>query len=147
MAFIITPLCMLLFGIVVYGYLMSFRQNMTQAGAEGARAGAVAPPDQDPSTHYYALNQAMDTTNQALTSFGQSCGTTVSSSGTSQVSSNGRSTCSVSVAPCPSPSTAQCVTVTVTYDYEHHPLMPSVPIVTNFIPSTFTSTFTAQVNQ
>ena len=147
MAFIITPLCMLLFGIVVYGYLMSFRQNMTQAAAEGARAGAIAPPDADPDTHVYALNQATDATNKALGSFGQGCGTTVSSSDSSEVSSDGKSTCSVNVGACPAPSTAQCVTVTLTYDYNHHPLMPSVPLVTNFIPSTFTSTFTAQVNQ
>src|SRR5205085_1642295 len=42
MAFVLVPLCMLLFGILIYGYLMSFRQNMVQAAAEGARAGAVA---------------------------------------------------------------------------------------------------------
>lgn len=134
MALIITPLCLFLFGILIYGYLMSFRQNMTQAAAEGARAGAVAPPDADPSTHYYAINQATDATNKALQSFGEGCG-------------NGRSTCNVVVGTCPSPSTATCVTVTVTYDYAGHPLMPSVPIVTNFIPNNFTSTFTAQVNQ
>jgi len=134
LALILTPLCMLLFGIVVYGYLMSFRQNMTQAAAEGARAGAVAPPDATPDTHDFAISQAMDATNQALGSFGEGCG-------------NGRSTCSVTVAPCPSPSAAQCVTVTVSYDYQHHPLMPNVPLVSGFIPGTFTSTFTAQVNQ
>lgn len=134
LALIITPLCMLLFGIVVYGYLMSFRQNMTQAAAEGARAGAIAPPDASPDTHYYAINQATDATNKALQSFGEACG-------------NGRSTCNVVVAACPTPSTAQCVTVTVTYDYANHPLMPNVPIVSGFIPGTFRSTFTAQVNQ
>src|SRR3954453_6472840 len=71
MAFIITPLCMLLFGIVIYGYLMSFRQNMTQAATEGARAGAIAPPDADPGTHVYAVNQATDATYKALRSFGE----------------------------------------------------------------------------
>ena len=33
MAFMIAPLCLLLFGIIVYGYLMSFRQNMHRASA------------------------------------------------------------------------------------------------------------------
>jgi Flp pilus assembly protein TadG len=131
MAFIITPLCMLLFGIVIYGYLMSFRQNMTQAATEGARAGAVAPMDPG---HTKAISAATEATNSALHSFGESCG-------------QGGYTCVVAVDTCPTVgSTAQCVTVTVRYDYAHHPLMPSVPLVTNFIPGEFRSSFTAQVN-
>lgn len=130
MAFLIAPLCLLLFGIIVYGYLMSFRQNMTTAAAEGARAGALAPNsvgDVD------AITQATDATNHALESFGEDCG-------------NGRMTCTVVVDTCPAPSTDRCVTVTVTYDYEHHPLMPDVPIVSAAIPSTFVSSSTAEVN-
>ena len=65
LAFILAPLCLLLFGIVVYGYLMSFRQNMTQAAAEGARAGAMAPPDNSPLTHEVATAQALEATNKA----------------------------------------------------------------------------------
>src|SRR5689334_15489184 len=42
MAFVGSLLVFLLFGIVAFGYLMAFRQNLTQAAAEGARAGAVA---------------------------------------------------------------------------------------------------------
>jgi Flp pilus assembly protein TadG len=129
MAFIITPLCMLLFGIVIYGYLMSFRQNMTQAATEGARAGAVAPPS-------LAYSEAMDATSQAVTSFGKTCG-------------SGGTTCAVNIGACAGssvPTPPQCVTVTVTYDYANHPLMPTVPLVTNFIPGTFTSSFSAQVN-
>src|SRR3954453_11602514 len=34
-------LVFLLLGIVMFGFLMSFKQNMTQAAAEGVRAGAV----------------------------------------------------------------------------------------------------------
>jgi Flp pilus assembly protein TadG len=134
MAFIITPLCMLLFGIVVYGYLMSFRQNMTQAAAEGARAGAVAPADTDPATHTAQIAAATDATNQALQSFGKSCG-------------SGGYGCAVTVNTCVGSATTQCITVVVSYDYQNHPLMPSVPLVTNFIPNTFISTFTAQVTQ
>jgi Flp pilus assembly protein TadG len=140
MAFIITPLCMLLFGIVIYGYLMSFRQNMTQAATEGARAGAVVPPDagSTPATYNDARTAALDATNQSLQSFGKQCG------------SDGYG-CAADVNWCvnngvPS-ATKKCITVTVTYDYANHPLMPPVPIVTNFIPGTFTSTFSAQVTQ
>jgi Flp pilus assembly protein TadG len=126
MAFLIAPLCLLLFGIIVYGYLMSFRQNMTQAAGEGARAGAVAPVGQ-------ASTKANDATNKALEAFGESCG-------------NGRTSCLISTGTCPTPSTAQCVFVTVTYDYEHHPLMPDIPIVSAAIPNTFTSKSTAEIN-
>src|SRR5690242_12463887 len=80
MAFILAPLCLPLFGIIVYGYLMSFRQNMTQAAAEGARAGAIAPPDNDPNDHTTAIAQARAATRQALGSFGEDC-------------DNGRTTC------------------------------------------------------
>src|SRR5947208_1481923 len=34
-------LLLLLFGIISYGYVLSFKQGMTQAAAEGARAEAV----------------------------------------------------------------------------------------------------------
>jgi len=140
MAFIITPLCMLLFGIVIYGYLMSFRQNMTQAATEGARAGAVVPPDahSSPKTYNDAIAAATDATNHSLQSFGKQCG------------SDGYS-CAAGVDWCvdngvPS-TTTKCITVTVSYDYANHPLMPSVPIVTHFIPNRFDSTFTAQVTK
>lgn len=131
LALIMAPLFLMLFGIIVYGYLMSFRQNMTQAAAEGARAGAVAPYD---DAHYYATNQATIATDQALGSFGEGCG-------------NGRMTCNVSVGFCPSSTTVQCVTVTVSYDYANHPLMPDLPLVSNVIPGTFTSSSTTQINQ
>ena len=134
LALLLAPLCLLLFGIVVYGFLMSFRQNMTQAAGEGARAGAIAPPDSSPDTHVFAINQATDATSKALQSFGEDCG-------------NGRTTCLVAVDFCPAPSTQKCVTVTVTYDYEHNPLMPDIPIVSGAIPSTFVSKSTAQINQ
>lgn len=136
MAFILVPLCLLLLGIIVYGYLMSFRQNMTQAAAEGARAGAIAPPDQDPATHFIAEAQAMDATEQAVASFGESC-------------SGPEMNCFVDFDPCEisDPTGPVCVTVTVIYDYEHYPLMPDIPLVSAAIPSEFVSKSTAQINQ
>lgn len=130
MAFLIAPLCLLLFGIIVYGYLMSFRQNMTQAAAEGARAGAIAPASTGNAT---AIADATAATRNALQSFGEDCG-------------NGRTSCNVVVAACASSPSQNCVTVTVTYDYANHPLMPDVPLVSAAIPSTFTSSSTAVVN-
>jgi Flp pilus assembly protein TadG len=137
MAFLMAPLCLLLFGIVVYGYLMSFRQNMTQAAAEGARAGAVATADAPTYTNTIAIAKAA--TNKALGSFGEAC-------------DNGRTTCTVVVnasvngTSCPSATASACITVTVSYDYGGHPLMPDIPIVSSAIPSTFVSSSSAQLN-
>ena len=39
-------LLVLLFGIISYGYALSFKQGLTQAAAEGARAAAVASTGQ-----------------------------------------------------------------------------------------------------
>lgn len=46
-ALLVFPLCLILFGIITYGYLLSFRQSVSQAAAEGARAAAVAPATAD----------------------------------------------------------------------------------------------------
>lgn len=134
LALLITPIVLLLFGIIVYGYLMSFRQNMTQAAAEGARAGAIAPAT---FGNTKAIDQATQATKEALQSFDEDCG-------------NGRTSCTVTVATCPNsplpPNAINCITVQVDYDYEHHPLMPDIPIVSAAIPGTFTSKSTAQIN-
>jgi len=124
MAFIITPLCMLLFGIVIYGYLMSFRQNLTQAAAEGARAGAVA-------VYSNAQSDARAAAEQSISGFHQ-C--------------NDGLTCDVAVGACPNAPTVQCVTVRLTYDYANHPLLPAVPIVSSFLPDTIQTSAVAEVN-
>lgn len=41
---LVVPLFLLIvFGIIDYGYMLSFRQSISQAAAEGVRAAAVAP--------------------------------------------------------------------------------------------------------
>lgn len=129
MAFLAAPLCLLLFGIIIYGYLMSFRQNMTQAAAEGARAGAVAPVSQ-------AVARATDATQRAVSSFGKTCG-------------SGGMSCSITVISCGTTSNpnAQCVRVRLTYDHAGNPILPDVPLVTSALPNTFVSESTAQINR
>src|SRR6476661_11280797 len=102
MAMVGVLLVVLLFGIVAFGYLMGFRQNMVQAAAEGARRGAVATPGSQASTE--ALSGATD----AVQSFGQNCGV-------------GGMACTVSIGACSNKPTAQCVTVKLDYDYAHYP--------------------------
>ncbi|MEY2421753.1 MAG: hypothetical protein QOI95_1820 [Acidimicrobiaceae bacterium] len=129
MAFLLAPLCLLLFGIIVYGYYMSFRQNMTQAAAEGARAGAVAPILQ-------AVTRANDATDKAVSSFGQRC-------------NQGGMSCTAVLNTCPTASNlgAQCVTVTVRWNESSHPLLPPIPLVHDALPSEFVSSSSAQINR
>jgi Flp pilus assembly protein TadG len=128
MAFMIAPLCLLLFGIIVYGYMMSFRQNMTQAAAEGARAGAVAPVGS-------AKSSAEAAAEKAVSSFGQHCG-------------SGGMTCTGTVLSCATTNNpnAQCIQMTITYDEHNHPILPDIPLVTSALPDTFTSVSTVQIN-
>lgn len=125
MALIGTLLVLLLFGIVVFGYLMAFRQNMTQAAAEGARAGAVA------ASSAAIPGDAQAAAAQSISGF-HAC--------------NNGLTCTAVPGPCPSAPTVTCVTVTLTYDYEHYPLLPDIPIIGAFLPDTITTSAVAEVN-
>ena len=127
MAFVGVLLVFLLFGIVVFGYLMSFRQNMTQAAVEAARAGAVAPVGTAQTT-------AQNAATQAVRAFNQTCG-------------SGGMTCNIPVpAPCVNNTSATCITVTLTFDYADHPLLPDIPIVSQFIPDTIETKSVAEIN-
>lgn len=42
-ALILPILVVLVFGIIAFGYMLSFRQALSQAAAEGGRAAAVKP--------------------------------------------------------------------------------------------------------
>jgi Flp pilus assembly protein TadG len=121
-------LVFLLLGVVIFGYLMSFRQNMTQAAAEATRAGAVGA---DPVLDGRAA------ADQALKSFI-----------TNGCSAAGM-TCSIVVplTGCPSQPARQCVEVKLTYDYAGHPLLPDIPLVSSFFPSTIEAKSTAEINQ
>ncbi len=119
------------FGIIAFGLLLSFKQDLTRAAAEGARAGAVAFPSSE------AVDSAEAATQEAVEGFGQSCG-------------EGGMTCTISPATfdCDGggPGTAQCVEVTLTYDNESDPIVPPFPLISAFLPDTMEATSVARVN-
>jgi len=131
LALLIVPLCLLLFGIIVYGYLMSFRQNMTQAADEGARAGAVEMFRDD--GYATAIVVARTATNKALGQFGQSC-------------DGVKMSCDIQVHNPDATSSVPYMSVTVTYHYHDHPLLPPIPIVSGALPNNFVSSSSAQLN-
>src|SRR4051794_3524842 len=127
MALVGTLLVFLLFGILIFGYLMSFRQNMTQAAAEGARAGAVAASGQ-------ARAQAISAASNAVGAFGQTCG-------------SGGMVCTIAdPVPCTNNTSVMCITVTLTFHYSQHPLLPDVPLISAFLPTDIVTTSVAEVN-
>lgn len=134
-ALIMPILLLLVFGIISYGYMLSFRQAISQGAAEGARAAAVAQRDAD------QVPDAVAAMNEALDSYGVTC------SGSS-LSRDGETvgTCAVSTATCAGePATVRCVTVTIDYNYDDHPLLP-VPGVGIVLPDSLRYSAVARVS-
>ncbi|WP_435744657.1 TadE/TadG family type IV pilus assembly protein [Nocardioides sp. SYSU DS0663] len=77
-AFVAPILIMLLFGIISYGYLLSFRQSISQAAAEGARAAATAPANADhEQIAFTAVEDVLDAACPAGDSDYLSCAATI----------------------------------------------------------------------
>lgn len=127
LCFVVVPI---VFAIISYAYMLSFRQTVSQSAAEGARAAAVAPVTADRSAAaLHAVNGSM-----ATGSGGLSCG-------------QGHLTCTVSiVAQCGDGSTRDCVKVTVSYPYREHNLLPTVPGLGFTLPSTVSYSATAEIS-
>jgi Flp pilus assembly protein TadG len=124
----------LIFGIINFGYILSFKQDMTRAAAEGARAGAVAFPGSG------ALTAAAAATKDAVSASGKTCSTT------NGIDSDGDGmTCNVTVAACTG-GDGDCVSVELTYDQQHKPLLGPAPVVSAILPKTMVSKSVAKVN-
>ena len=124
------PLLLILFGILYFGVILSFKQAVTQSAAEGARA--VAPVSGNASTAL-VTSTALLAANRPISGWSKTC----TSSGM---------TCNISVAACQGNASAKCATVTVTYDYASHPILPSLPLLDNVLPRHIHSTAVVQMN-
>ncbi len=123
-AFASVILIMLLFGIISYGYLLSFKQALTQAAAEGARAGAVG-------------TDAAAAVTRSVNAFNQNC-------------NSGGLTCKSNTTAWPPVAYAcgsnNCITVEVSYDWKNYPLLPRFPGLGFLLPDTLKSKSVAQVS-
>lgn len=126
-ALISIPLLALVFGAISYGYMLSFRQAMSQGAAEGARAAAVWAASYDSTQDTARIAAAKASINEALASYGVSC-----TSG---------ATCTVTIAPC---GTVRCVKVSVSYPYAAKPLTPDPFLIP--LPETLTYVADARVS-
>lgn len=134
-AFIAPILIFLLLAIVGYGYMLSFRQAMSQAASEGARAAAVAPPGL-PQTAAAGVDsvskRAIDAVNQGLGGYGVTC----TQAGVLERNGTGAGTCIVTFSTACSASTvvSTCAKVDLAYNYKDNSLLPSFPLLGIVLP-------------
>jgi Flp pilus assembly pilin Flp len=128
-------LLLVLFGIVSFGFMLSLRQGMSQAAAEGARAAAVTLVDaQKTGAAVAAIDDALP--------YGVTC-----AGGNLVRDSEDVGTCSVSEPqPCGSGGDAECVTVSLTYAYGQHPIVPSLLGLGALLPDELEYTTVARVS-
>jgi Flp pilus assembly protein TadG len=124
----------LIFGIIHFGYVLSFKQDLTRSAAEGARAGAVAFPASK------ALTDAEKATQDAVDAAGKKCGTTKGFD-----DDGDGMACNVTLGNCVT-AAGQCVTVELTYDQKGHPLIGAAPFISRFLPDTLRSKSEARIN-
>ncbi|BBH18220.1 hypothetical protein Back2_25070 [Nocardioides baekrokdamisoli] len=133
-ALLLIPLLVIIWGMISYGIMFTYRQALSQAAGEGARAAVAAPS----TSTWTAASAAV---NNALGSYSQACGTSSGTQSTSYL------TCTVSAAAtCANDASHTCVTVTLTYPYRTNPLIPNIPGLGIIVPSTLTFVSTVEVS-
>ena len=140
-ALIAPMLVYLIFGMISWGFMLSFRQAMSQGAAEGARAAAVASAK---LTAPVKTTRAREAVNAALDSYGVSC----TSGGTLTKSGANAGTCTISSPqPCTGSTVgAQCVKVTLVYSYRANSMTPALPLIDSVMPQTLSYATEAQVS-
>lgn len=132
-AMVAVLLFMLLFGIIGFGVMFSFKQTLTQAANEAARSAAV---QQGTTAQKQAAAQQSV---QAFEAWGRNC------------SHPGMSSCAsgITVHDCggttDTAALPDCITVRLSYDYGSYPIVPNLPFIGALLPDTVQSTATAQL--
>ncbi|HAS11569.1 MAG TPA: hypothetical protein DCS55_13815 [Acidimicrobiaceae bacterium] len=147
-AFVGVLLVFFVFGIIVFGLLLSFKQDVTRAAAEGARGGAVAVhtgADPTAPTDDRRYQAALAATREAVEGFDQECGV------------DGMA-CDVVLHDCDqapivgsvayfASTEPDCVTVELRYDYEDFPLIIDPPLLSATLPDQISSKSVARLNR
>src|SRR5438309_11167910 len=113
-------LLLLLYGIIMYGFVFALDHDITQAAAEGARAAI----SQTTNIANYAKQAATD-----HLSFAQA---------------KAHAVVAAAVIPCPSDATSSCIHATITYDNHTYPAIPGFFRMQNLTPSTITAESTVE---
>ena len=140
-AMVMILLFTLVFGIIGFGVVMSFKQTLTHAAAEAARRAATT--QDDPLTT--SVDERLQVANSAIDEFegwGRTCAD--------------MQVCTVTIHDCnltPLPLNANntvagkpdCITATLVYDYANNPILPNLPFVGIFMPDLVATTATSQL--
>lgn len=140
-------LFMIVFGIIGFGLILSFKQDMTRAAAEGARAGAVALPVGAQTPAEAARIAAEGAVKEAVLEFGGSFASDDPDDPDHGCQRPGMSCEMPVVAPCAAEPSHQCVTVRLTYDYDDQPLYGRLPFIDAVLPNTVTASSVARINE
>lgn len=118
----------LLFGIISYSAMFSFRQTLSQAATEGARAAVVAP------TNFTFSDRSARAVTSVNLAFAGDLGTTVQCG-------TGGLTCAVTVPT----SCSDCIAVALTYAYAAHPRIPVPQFLGFTLPTQLRYTASARI--
>ena len=108
---VLIPLLMLIIGVINFGWVLSFRQNMSQAAAEGARAAAVAPPGTAAGAREARAQAAVD--DALAETYGVQCDAAICDIEPDVLCSGG-------------PAGARCARVTLTVPDDNYILIPGL---------------------
>ncbi|MEY2425861.1 MAG: hypothetical protein QOI61_1433 [Actinomycetota bacterium] len=120
-----------IYAIAVFGILLSTKNTVTHAAAEGARS-ALGVPDQPSATlRDRRIAQAATTVAESLSHLG---------------SNYDPNDTAVSIDPCGSGDPGDCITVTITYPWDKRPLVPQAPGMGLATPKTIHATAVVRLN-
>lgn len=125
-ALVAVLLMMFIYGIAAYGIMLSTKNSMTQAAAEGARSALSVADLPALTLDTRRTDQAKATVATRLASFGSKyqAGDTTAT-----------------IAGCSGPSdTVKCITVTITYPWSTRPMIPTAPGLGLVMPNTLRAT-------
>lgn len=128
--FIVLPLT---FATIAYAYMFSFRQALSQAASEGARAAVGA------TTNSVAVDAAKAAVSNALNTYGMTCQTTGSKAGPACVFTWTPSGCALPARGC-------VLSVELDYPYRAANLLPTIPGLGFTLPSNLSFTSAVQVS-
>ena len=123
-----------LYALIAFGMMLSVKNSITHAAAEGARA-AIGVVD-DPTT-----TSVDERTEAAKTRAYQSLSWLGSKIQLSDITVAPIAHCASSASP-----TAMCVTVTITYPYESRPIVPPAPGLGLMTPNHFSATAVVELS-
>ena len=124
-AFVAVLLMMFIYGIAAYGIMLSAKNSMTQAAAEGARSALSVADLPSATLNTRRIDQAKATVATRLASFG---------------SKYQASDTTATIGNCSASDTTQCITVTITYPWSSRPMIPQAPGLGIILPDTLRST-------